>query len=330
MNEFVDIILSNYILMAISAVILISLLFFVIFATKNLNLSVIQFMFSKGVNNIRNMYKGQKLADNLKMATRTLNIKLTWIETMEIRYVDKPLLRQLVPFANIYVVFVANLILFLIGFWITYMKTYHIGFGIVFGVILSSFLFVLLDLRTKYLCEHIRNMMATWVSTLNKASDTKEDVIYILESSIETAQEPLKSYIFECVVQMKNGMNSYDALDFLRKKIDSEQFKDFIMNLKQNVKHRGNIKKLIANCEEEFFTLQEEYERRKITTFSSRIRIYIMMVFVLAVGYFLIQLNPSVKEYYFNNPIGKWVMTGFLAVYFIAFVISTKITNFNY
>ena len=33
-----------------------------------------------------------------------------------------------------------------------------------------------------------------------------------------------------------------DALSILQMKVDNYQFRDFIINIKQNVKHRGDIK----------------------------------------------------------------------------------------
>lgn len=328
--DVINLILSDYVLLSIIVALLLILGAIVWAIVKSFNVNYLEMKFSDGLNLIKNKYSDQKISESIKSLTKTLSIRLSFFDRLEIRYVDKTLLRNILFFANIYVLLLFCFGLFLVGFIFSYTKIYHIGISGGIGLILAAIPLILLDTRAKYLSELVRKMMATWISTLNKAADIKEDLVFILEHSLSTAQEPLKTYISECVIQLRNGLNESEVFDLLSMKIDSQQFKNFIINLKQNKKYGGNIKKLLSNCEDEFYALEEEYERRKITTFGARIRIYVMMIVVIVVAYYLLQINPDIRAYYLTDPIGKWLSTLYIIVYFIAFIISTKISNFDY
>ena len=69
------------------------------------------------------------------------------------------------------------------------------------------------------------------------------------------------------IIQVNRGVEPLEAISMLEMKVDNPQFRDFIVNIKQNVKHRGEIRKLLSNLEEQFYKIEEEYNRRKILTY---------------------------------------------------------------
>ncbi|MCL5069605.1 MAG: hypothetical protein M1308_01700 [Actinobacteria bacterium] len=326
----IELLLHNYFLLALLALSAVLAGVLAFYGAYKFNFMLFQGKLNKGYNRLRDAYNNQRIAEEVKKYTRTIHIKLSLLEKLEIRYVDKPNLRRWLPFMNLNIIMAVSLILSVVTFGLVYSKLYHIPSSLSLAAIIFCVPFVGLDMLSKYNSERVRKKLATFVAILNKWCDVKEDIIYIFENSIESVGQPLASFITDCIIQMKSGLNEYEALDIFSMKVDSEQFQDFVLNLKQNRKHRGKLKELLTNLEDEFFNLEEEYDRRKITTFGSRLRVYGLMVFVAAVGYFFMQFNSDVKHFYLQDEAGKLLMTVFFIIYFIAFIISTKITSFNY
>jgi len=297
---------------------------------NNFNSVLVKSVVDRGINNLIQQYRKQHLTDAVRKFTRTIQIKLTAIERLEIRYIDKPNIRHWFPFLNIYIIMFSSILICVFSILAAYKYTFNIIASICIGFIIASFLYIGLDTITKVNGEKVRKIMASWISSLNRWADIKTDIVYIFEKSLESLPEPLRSYVSDCVIQLNNGLGEYEALDILSMKVDSDQFKDFILNLKQNRRHGGDLKVLLENIEEEFTQLEEEYVRCKISNASGRISTYMMMLFVIAVGYYLIQTNLTARQFYMHSEVGKVIISAFMIVYFMAFVYSTKISNFNY
>lgn len=328
--DLFSMIIHNKIAIALSVVLLIMLSGIVWAIVSKFNISYVEMKFTQGINSLKNKYMEQRIAESVKALTKTVHVKLSFMENLEIKYVDKTLLRNICYFANIYVVIFTAIACFLIGFIYIYINIYNGLISFALGISCATLPFIVLDLRAKHLSEKVRKMMATWVSSLNKAADQSDNILYILKYSVETVQEPLKSYIKECIIQLENGLNESEAFDILSMKVESCQFKDFILNLKQNRKYGGNVKKLLTRCEDEFYCLEEEYERRKIKTFHSRVKVYLTMGALVLVTLYLFHVQPATKAYYLTDTIGKWIFVSFIGVFLMGFILLTKITKFDY
>ena len=159
----------------------------------------------------------------------------------------------------------------------------------------------------------------------------REDIFYAFEKAVESGiTDPLKNYIYEMVIQVKSGVDPLEALDILQLKVGNSQFKDFIYNIKQNVKYRGDIRSLLASLEEQFYKIEEEFNRRKISTFTDRVAVYSIMVGVLGLGYYFIKSNARVEAFYLGTIEGKGLLTLFCMLYFAGILLTFKITDFEY
>lgn len=334
MEDMLKVILTNKVTLILYILLVIVGIYITIATVISLvgNSNYFKFKVLNGINDFRFIFtkmNDQKFSKPVRY-TNTFNYKLTILEKLEIRYIEKPTLKRIIPFANIYLLLLFAFVLFIIGFWISYLELFFIPASVFFGILVSILLFFILDIKAKVNNESIRKIMPTFVSTLNEYATVKEDVLYILEKSISVTPEPLRTYVSDCIIQIKNGLNDIEALEILSLKVDSEQFKDFIVNLQQSRKYRGNLKKLLDNLANEFYDLEEEFERRKITTLSSRIKIYLFMVVIAGGAYIFIKTNNTVREFYMGTTLGKSLITIFLGIYILAFFISTTITDFNY
>ncbi len=147
--------------------------------------------------------------------------------------------------------------------------------------------------------ERIRIKLAGFISVLNRWCLVKEDIFYAFEKSVDSGiGEPLATYISETVIQVNRGVDPSTALNMLQNKVDNTQFKDFIQNIKQNVRHRGNIVMLLNNLEMQFYKVEEEYNRRKISGYKDKILIYFIMVSVGITGFVFLKINTG--EYFYT------------------------------
>ena len=150
----------------------------------------------------------------------------------------------------------------------------------------------------------------------------KEDIFYAFEKCIDSGiGEPLNTFIRDMVIQVNRGISPMDALSILQMKVDNYQFRDFIINIKQNVKHRGDIKKLLDNLEVQFYKIEEEYNRRKISTYRDRLTIYFIMFLVLLTGYLFLKINPEVESFYLGNFSREAAYYNFCILYVLGFIL---------
>jgi pilus assembly protein TadC len=297
----------------------------------------------KNIDRLNKEYKERRLQREVRKYTRTINIKLSWFEKMEIYFIDKSNIRQFIPFMNIYVLIGIYLISFIVLFRPVYKVLFFIPSAAVVSGIIALIPFVVLDIMGRWNSENIRKKLSDFISSLNGWCDIKEDIIYAFSKTAgfdeitrryltkdATVQEPLRSYIRDMCIQIEKGIDPMEALDILQLRVDNEQFKDFIINIKQNIKSRGNTKILLSNLELQFDKMEKEYTRRNISTLKDRIPVYIMMFVVLIVAYVFIKLDIKVENYYLGSLGGKILLTLFSVMYAVGVYLTFRITKFDY
>ncbi len=63
--------------------------------------------------------------------------------------------------------------------------------------------------------------------------------------------------------------------------------------------------------EDQFYRMEEEYNRRRISTLRDRITIYILMFAVLFICYGFLKINPDVEAFYLETFKGRLLITLF-------------------
>lgn len=276
-------------------------------------------------------YTSRRLSREVSKYTRSVTVKMSRVERMELLLIDKSNVRRYLPFMNFY-----TLALFMVLIFAALLKPVYEMFVFLPSAVVISFLFSLipvfiLDLLARYNSEVIRRRLAEFISVLNRWCSIKEDVFYAFEKSIDSGiGEPLKTFIRDMVIQVNRGIDPMEALEILQIKVDNIQFRDFIINIKQNIKHRGDIIKLLTNLENQFYKIEEEYNRRKISTYKDRILIYFVMFAVLFIAYFFIKFNPQIEQFYLSSIKGKTLLTFFSLLYAGGFYLSFGITKFKH
>lgn len=252
------------------------------------------------------------------------------LKRFEMLYIVKSNIRHYIPFMNIYILILMLVVLFLL----TYSRIYRLlGFfpsTVVISGIFSSIPVFLLDLLTRYNSEAVRKKLSEYVSILSRWCSVKEDILYAFEKSLASGiGEPLQTFIRDMVIQVNRGMDPSEALDILQAKVDNPHFGDFIINIKLSLRYRGDIVRLLSNLESQFYRIDEEYNRRRISTYKDRMLIYFVMFAVPVTAYFFIGFTPQISDFYLRTMDGKMLLTVFCAMYALGFYLTAAIMKFR-
>lgn len=252
-------------------------------------------------------------------------------ERLELKYIEKSNIRHYLPFMNIYILAALSVILFCIAYRPVYGLLRFVPSSAVISGIIAMTPFFALDMLTRYNSEIVRKRLSEYISVLNRWCSVKEDIMYAFEKSLgSNVGEPLQTFIRDMVIQVNRGMESADALDMLQRKVDNPQFKDFIINIKLSLQHRGDIIKLLTNLETQFYRIDEEYNRRSISTYKDRLLIYLIMFGVLAVAYCFINFSPKVGDFYLRSTQGRLLLMLFSGMYALGLYLTAGITKFKH
>lgn len=302
------------------------LLVLVLFRSSRVNASI-----DNALGRIGEAYEESILKKEVKRYKQTCTIKMNYADRIELFLIDKSNIRHYLPFMNFGI-----LILVMVSIFVVLIKPLYDILRFLPSVLVISFLFslipvLLLDLMARYNAEIIRRRLAEFISVLNRWCSVKEDIFYAFEKSIDSGiGEPLKTFIRDMVIQVRRGIEPVDALEMLWLKVDNLQFRDFIINIKQSIKHRGDIVRLLGNLEGQFYKIEEEYNRRRITTYKDRMLVYFVMFAVLFIAYYFIKSNPQIEYFYLFSVQGKALLTLFSILYAVGFYLSTGIMKFKH
>ncbi|NMA34290.1 MAG: hypothetical protein GX940_07045 [Clostridiaceae bacterium] len=256
--------------------------------------------------------------------------RLNLLERIELHYIEKSNIRHYIPFMNIYILVLLVLLIFVSVYRYAYGILRFVPSAAVISGILAMTPLFLLELLARYNAETVRKKLSEYISVLSRWCSVKENIMYAFEKSLDSnIGEPLQSFIRDMVIQVNRGMDPCEALDMLQMKVDDAQFSDFILNIKLSIRHRGDIKKLLANLENQFYKIDEEYNRRRISTYRDRVVIYAIMFAVLPISYFFISMSPKVGSFYLETLNGKLLLTVFTVMYAFGFYLAAGITRFK-
>jgi len=252
------------------------------------------------------------------------------LRRFELMYIEKSNIRHYIPFMNIVILLLVMLLIFAVTFGPVYRLLEFFPSAVVISGIISIIPLFGLELLSRYNSEVVRRNLSEYMSVLSRWCSVKEDIMYAFEKSLDTGiGEPLRSFIRDMVIQVNRGMDPAQALDILQMKVDNAQFRDFIINIKLSMKNRGDIVKLLSNLESQFYKIDEEYNRRRISTYKDRMLIYLIMFGVLAIAYFFINFTPQINVYYLHTMNGKLLLMVFSGLYAFGFYLTAGIMKFK-
>lgn len=254
-----------------------------------------------------------------------------WLLRLHIRYIEQTNIRKYFPNASIKLLYLVGIIIFFLSAICVYARSKAIVMSVAIGVISLFIPLIILDSLRHYNLQRIRGDIVHFLSLLGQWYIVSEDIMKCFEKvSEQKLSEPLGTYIEDFVTQVRRGLDVSEALYILNRKVDSEFFSTFIVNIDQALSNRGDVGVMLKNLEDEAYQLQEELNRRNISTLHDKIIIYITMLSVIIIAYQLLVLNEITETFYFETTIGRILMVIFCILYLIGFFIATGLSKMEY
>lgn len=267
----------------------------------------------------------------VKRYTRAVPVKMSFAERLSVVFIDRSNIRRYLPFFDSRVLISLCVVSLLLIIGATAGRIGFLPSAIIISLLFALWPFALLDIMGRYNSARIRRKLSNFISILGRWCAVKEDIFYAFEKTLTSGiEEPLNSFVRDMVIQVKRGIEPEKALEMLQLKVANSQFADFIINIKQCIRSRGDIRKLLGNLEDQFYKIEEEYNRRKISTHKDRIVIYVVMVAVLVLAWFLLSFNPQVSDFYINTNIGRLMLGGFSLLYAGGVYFTLSLDSYKY
>ncbi len=254
-----------------------------------------------------------------------------WLLKCHIRYIEQTNIKRYVPKASIKMLFFVGFFMFTMSSFSVYLRSRAIMMSIAIGIISLFIPLIILDSFRHYNLQRIRGDIVHFLSLMGQWYIVSEDIMKCFEKvSVQNLSEPLGTYIEDFVTQVKRGLDISEALYILKMKVDSEFFSTFIVNIDQALSNRGDVGVMLKNLEDEAYQLQEELNRRNISTFHDKIIIYITMFSVIVIAYQFLVLNEITERFYFETTMGRLLIVIYCVLYLIGFFIATGLSKLEY
>jgi len=186
-------------------------------------------------------------------------------------------------------------------------------------------LYSLIDISEKYREDREMKQITFFLMTMAKWSGVKNDLVYCLKKTDEIKmKKPLGSMVGTAIGRIYGGMAPASAFELLEKESSSEDLRYLVKNIRFAAEKGGNLQKLFKGMEEQYFKIDEEYFKRKISTLRDRVAVYITIFMVIATGIWFIGSNPAAGTFYLNTLNGNLLLMVFVLVFGAGIMIMMK------
>ncbi len=197
--------------------------------------------------------------------------------------------------------------------------------SLMISVLPSLFPFIIFDIYKKYQTNKEQQQVTSLVMVLSKWSLLKNDLIYCLKkASYSDLKNPVKAKIQTAYLRINTGMAIDQALNLLEEEAFGENLKYLVKNIRFSAKKGGDLSALFKSTEEQYFAIDEELFKRKISSFRDQITIYCLMLFVIVMAVWFISNDSRVMAFYFGTGMGQNFIGLFCLMYALATLLVVK------
>lgn len=284
----------------------------------------------EGMHWLEEDYRRREIARRVRQYSRN-PAKVPLLERMEVYFIDRSNIRSIIPFANIYLLLLLTAVIFILTFEPVYRVLRFIPTAIILCGILSMIPYLALDILCRYQSERIRRQMTRLLDGLVSWCAVREDIFFAFEKTLERGlEEPLRSCIRDMTVQVHGGLEPGKALDMLETRVGNPQFSEFIRNVKQVIKSRGDLQNLLEKLRGQFYELEQELNRRKVFTYRDRLILYGIALFLPVLVYFFLGNSEKVHHFYVETAGGNVLLALFSLLYAAGLYITVSMIRFKY
>lgn len=282
-------------------------------------------------SSVEELLKKQGEVDYYRIINSNRNVKfeITLLERINFRYIERSNIKEIVPFATIYILVFFCICIFLVSMTFLLPSIRNLISAVILSGIVAIIPLMLLDVRAKAMSERARRDLFSFVSNLRVWSQTKSDLLYIFDKASQD-EGPLARYSGHMVAQIRKGLSEQQALELFRMKVNNEYFDTFILNITQAFINQGDIVKLLFKLEREAARLEKAYNDRKIKTLMDRMMVLGLMIGTLAIAIFLLTGNDSVRRVYVDSFAGQVVLSVASVFFALGVALMTRVTKFDH
>ncbi|MCK5812110.1 MAG: hypothetical protein KAG94_04380 [Clostridiales bacterium] len=191
--------------------------------------------------------------------------------------------------------------------------------SLMISVLPSLFPFIIFDIYKKYQTNKEQQQVTSLVMVLSKWSLLKNDLIYCLKkASFSDLKNPVKGKIKTAYLRINTGMTIDKALNLLEDEAFGDNLKYLVKNIRFSAKKGGDLSALFKSAEEQYFAIDEELFKRKISSFRDQITIYCLMLFVIVLAIWFISNDKRVMTFYLETGMGQNFIGLFCLMYALA------------
>lgn len=167
-----------------------------------------------------------------------------------------------------------------------------------------------------YIEKRETGQITDFLTGMAKWSCVKNDLVYCLDKTHKNGLKgPLGKLIENALIRIYSGMDVVSAIGLMEREAACDDMRYIARNIGFAAEKGGDLKKLFKGMEEQFFMMEEEYFKRRISTLRDRGAAYMMMAMVMAAAIWFIGGNPAAREFYMGTTDGRLLILVFSLVF---------------
>lgn len=186
-------------------------------------------------------------------------------------------------------------------------------------------IYSILDIIDKYWEDREMKQITFFLMTMAKWGSVKNDLVYCLKKADETRmKKPLGAMVNTTLGRIYGGMTPTDAFGLLEEESRSEDLRYLVKNIRFAAEKGGSLRNLFKGMEEQYFKIDEEFFKRRISTLRDRMAVYFTIFAVAGTGIWYIGNNPVARTFYMRSLNGNIMLVLFVLVFGAGILVMTK------
>ena len=211
------------------------------------------------------------------------------------------------------------------GSWVLYGLLRAVIPALALGMLPAIGIYAVIDMTGRFREDKEMKQITFFLMTMTKWSGVKNDLVYCLKKTDEIGMKnPMGKMVKTTLARIYGGMDSVSALRLLEKESYGEDLRYLIRNIKFSAEKGGNLQSLFKGMEEQYFKIDEEFYKRKISTIRDRTAVYGTIVMVITAGLWFIGGNPVARQFYLGTPQGSLLLGLFVLAFAAAVLLILK------
>ncbi|MBN1622995.1 MAG: hypothetical protein JXN10_02785 [Clostridia bacterium] len=163
-----------------------------------------------------------------------------------------------------------------------------------------------------------------FLMTMSKWSAVRNDMVFCLKKTTEAGiEKPVGVLLERTLGRINGGMDIIRAFSLLEEESSSEDLRYLSRSIRFAAEKGGNLQKLFTGMEQQYFRIDEETFKRKISTVRDRGAVYLTVIIVIATAFWFLLSNPTAGEFYLYTSFGNYLLMAFSAVFATALIFMT-------